>query len=208
MKKRLTVQIVAGIVIIVFAVGTWLKSRQIDLGWLRYFSAAVFLASLVLTGWDIFIWRVPPIQRLPGIPRCIRGTWKGTLTSFWMDPTTGSRPAPKTVYLVVRQTASLVSVKLLTDESHSISSLGQVREMDGSVTLAYMYLNRPEMSVEYRSRMHHGSSVLDITGLPATRLQGRYWTDRDSKGELYFLERSHKLADDFQDAVKLFQISH
>ncbi len=204
MKRKLTVQIVTVIVIIVFTAGTWLKSRQIDLGWLKYFSASVFLAGLVLAGWDVLIWRIPLIQQIPGIPRSIRGTWKGTLTSFWVDPDTNIRPPPKCVYLVIRQSASLVSVKLLTDESHSTSSLGQVKEIDGSVTLAYMYLNRPEMNVEDRSRMHHGSAVLDISGLPATRLQGRYWTDRDSKGELEFFQRRPKMADDFSNAEQMF----
>jgi hypothetical protein len=204
MKRRLTIQIVAGIVVIVFVVGTWLKSREIDLGWLKYFSIAVFLASLVFALWDVLIWRIPLIQKVPGIPRSVRGTWKGTLTSFWIDPTTGVRPPPKTVYLVVRQTASTVSVKLLTDESRSSSSLGEVREIDGSSVLAYLYLNKPEMNVEHRSRMHHGSTVLDIHGSPAARLHGRYWTDRDSKGELDFVQRTNRLADDFIGAASLF----
>lgn len=204
MKRRLTVQVVAGVVIIVFVVGTWLKSRQIDLGWLKYFSAAVFVASLVLASYDVLIWRISFVQRIPGIPRCVRGTWKGTLTSFWVDPTTGTRPAPKTAYLVVRQTASVVSVRFFTEESRSVSSFGRVQELDGSVALIYMYLNQPEMHVEYRSRMHHGSSILDISGVPAIRLRGRYWTDRDTKGEVDFISRSPKLADDFLDAEELF----
>jgi hypothetical protein len=52
--------------------------------------------------------------------------------------------------------------------------------------------------------MHHGSTVLDIAGNPAQRLKGRYWTDRDSKGELTFTERSKKLADDYVGAMDLF----
>jgi hypothetical protein len=60
------------------------------------------------------------------------------------------------------------------------------------------------MRVEHRSRMHHGSTVLDISGRPVRRLRGRYWTDRDSKGELEFTERSNKLADDFGEAAALF----
>jgi hypothetical protein len=208
MKQRFTVQVIVGIVVVVFLVGTWLKSRQIDLGWLKYFSTAVFVVTLVLAGWDVLIWRIPIVQRIPGIPRCIRGTWKGTLTSFWVDSATNSSPPPKTVYLVVRQTATAVSVRLLTDESRSTSYLGQIQEIDGSVTLAYIYLNRPEMSVEHRSRMHYGSAVFDISGLPATRLQGRYWTDRDSKGELDFVERRQRLADDFSNAENLFQHNH
>jgi hypothetical protein len=95
-------------------------------------------------------------------------------------------------------------VKLLTDESTSTSSLGQVSSLDGAFVLAYLYLNKPEMRVEHQSRMHHGSAVLDISGSPANHLKGRYWTDRDSKGELDFAERVNKLADDFGSATRLF----
>ena len=75
---------------------------------------------------------------------------------------------------------------------------------DGSASLDYMYLNRPDSRFEHRSRMHHGSTSLDITGLPAKRLHGRYWTDRDSKGELDFVERKKHAAEDYQEAAGLF----
>lgn len=203
-NSKLAVQIVAAIVIAVFVAGTWLKSRQIDLGWLKYFSAAVFVAGLVFALWDSLIWRIPLIQRVPGTPRCVRGTWKGVLTSFWIDPATGKQIAPKTVYLVVRQFAGSISATLLTDESRSVSSLAEVREIDGSAIFAYMYLNKPEMHLEHRSRIHHGSSVLDIFGSPPTRLNGRYWTDRNTRGELDFTEWNRKLSDNFKDAERLF----
>ena len=144
------------------------------------------------------------VQRIPGVPRSVRGTWKGTVTSFWKDPETGERVSPKLAYLVVRQTATLISVKLLTDESKSSSSLASVSVPDGTAVLDYLYLSRPKASVEHRSRMHHGSTVLDVIGNPAKRLDGRYWTDRDSRGELSFTERSKKIADDYIDAVNLF----
>jgi hypothetical protein len=204
LKSKLTTQIVVAIVIVVFVVGTWLKSRQIDLGWLKYFSTAVSIVGLVFWLWDSVLWRVSFVQQLPGVPRCIRGTWKGELKSYWTDPRTGKQIAPKTAYLVVRQSASTVAITLLTNESRSSSSLAEVREVDGSSVLAYMYLNRPEISVEDRSRMHHGSCVLDIYGSPATRLRGRYWTDRDTRGELDFGSQSKKLADNFDSAAALF----
>jgi hypothetical protein len=80
-----------------------------------------------------------------------------------------------------------------------------VTSADGASSLDYMYLNRPHSSVEHRSRMHHGSTSLDITGCPATRLRGRYWTDRDTKGELDFAERRSKTSDDFDEARALFE---
>jgi hypothetical protein len=204
MKRTFIVRFVAGTVVLVFVIGTWVTSRKIDLGWLKYFSAAVLVATIALGLWDTWLWRLSLLQRLPGVPRCVRGTWKGTLTSFWIDPNTGRSPAPKTVYLIVRQSATLVSVTLVTDESRSTSTLGAVSTVDGGSMLTYLYLNRPDMRVEHRSRMHHGSTVLDISGSPSERLKGRYWTDRDSKGELDFTERVSKLAEDFDTATRLF----
>jgi hypothetical protein len=122
-----------------------------------------------------------------------------------VNPATGTSPSPKTVYLVIQQTATLVSVKLLTDESRSASSLANVSAVDGASVLSYLYLNRPDMRFEHRSRMHHGSTVLDISGCPARRLKGRYWTDRDSKGELEFVDRSKIFADDFAEAASYFE---
>lgn len=204
MKRNIFIRVVAAIVLGVFSIGTWITSGKLDVGWLRFFSAGVLVATALLATWDLWLWRLPPIQRIPGVPRSVRGTWKGTLTSFWQDPATGKRIDPKSAYLAVRQTSTLVSVKLLTDESKSSSSLAAVSVPDGTAVLDYLYLNRPKASFEHKSRMHHGSTVLDIIGNPAKRLDGRYWTDRDSRGELSFTERSKKIADDYVDAVGLF----
>jgi len=204
MTNRTRVQLTAAIVVGVFAGGIWLTGGQLHSQWLRFYGAAVFLATVALSLWEAFIWRVPPVQRIQGVPRNVRGTWEGTLTSLWIDPETNAFPPPKTVYLVIRQRASSVSVALLTDESQSSSFMGQVDTLDGSTTLAYSYRNRPSASVEHRSRIHHGSTLLDVSGRPATRLSGKYWTDRDSRGELEFENRSNAIVDDFKAAEKLF----
>jgi hypothetical protein len=204
MKHRLAVQVVAAVVVVVFALGIWASGDKVDVTWLRFFSAAVLAAVAILGFWDRVLWKIPLVQRVRSVPRSVGGTWQGTLTSFWTDPETGQTPAPKPAYLVVRQTASAVSVVLLTDESRSWSSYGVVSTVDGAVSLDYIYLHRPDSRVEHRSRMHHGSASFDIIGRPATRLRGRYWTDRDSKGELDFTQRRNKTADDYETAAALF----
>jgi hypothetical protein len=203
-NRRLLVQVVTVVVVLVFAVGIWSTGDRLKLGWLRFFSAAVLVATAVLGVWDRWLWGLPIIQRIPRVPRDIRGTWKGILTSLWTDPATKKRPEPKTVFLVVRQTASQLTVVLLTDESSSRSSLASLSDDGAGVSLAYMYLNRPDSRVEHRSRMHNGSVFLEITGHPATRVRGRYWTDRDSRGELDFDQRRSRIVDDFRDAATLF----
>lgn len=204
MNHRLLIRYVATVVVVVFAIGIWATGGDLDVGWLHFFAAAVFVATVLLWLWETVLWKLRPAQRIRGVPRHVSGTWKGVLESFWIDPETGKHPSPKPAYLVVRQTASTVSVILLTDESKSASSLGVVSSGDGVASLVYMYLNRPDNKFEHRSRMHHGSTSLDITGLPPTRLRGRYWTDRDSRGELDFKERRDQKVDDFEQAVALF----
>lgn len=204
MKSAIVSRVVVGIVMLVFIVGAWLKSGQFDLGWLKLFSVAVLVVTVVLTLWDLWLWRLPLAQVIPQVPRRVHGTWKGVLESFWVDPSTGARPKPKDVYLVVRQTATSVSVKLLTNESRSSSSLAAVSNVDGTFELTYLYLNRPDTRFEERSRMHHGSTALVISGQPAKRMKGRYWTDRDTKGELDFTSWNKEVVDDFNEAERLF----
>jgi SMODS-associating 2TM, beta-strand rich effector domain len=203
-KRAITTRVVVAVVLIVFVAGTWMQDGTLNLSWLKFFSIAVLIASLVLMLWDLWLWRIPLIQMIPGVPRHVGGTWKGTLTTFWEDPRTGNRPVPKSAYLVIRQTASSTSVKLLTNESRSASTLAAISALDGTVELTYLYLNRPDARYEDGSRMHHGSAALVVSGESPRRLKGRYWTDRDSKGELDFDQRHKDLADDFDQAAKLF----
>lgn len=204
MKRGILVRVVVGVIVIILVVQNWLQSGQFNFGPSKIFSTAVLVATLVLALWESWLWRLPLTQRIPGTPPCVRGTWRGVLTTFWVDPNTGKRPDPKTVYLVIRQSASELSVKLLTNESRSASSFASVRLDDGSYELLYLYLNRPDSRYESRSRMHHGSTALDLSGTPVKRLKGRYWTDRDTRGELDFTERSKKIVDDFEEASGLF----
>lgn len=204
MISRIRVQIIAALVIMVFVAGIWISGDTPRFQWLRFYSAAVMVVLLALAAWDYWLWRLPLVQRVARVPRDIHGTWKGSLDSFWKDAA-GSSPPKKTVYLVVRQSAWRVSVVLITDESRSTSSLARVLSDGVTASLEYMFLNRPDSRVEAQSRMHHGSASLDITGRPATRLRGRYWTNRDSRGELDFKERVLRIVEDYEEAERAFR---
>jgi len=204
MNRAIVVKLTAAVVIAIFAVSSWVTSGEFDLTWLRFFSAAVLIVTLLLTAYDLWLWRIPLVQKLPGVPRNVRGTWKGEIASMWVDAAAGRQVGPIDAFLVVRQTSSMVSVRLFTHESSSSSTLARVAEPDGSPVLDYLYLNRPRTRVRDRSPMHHGSVALEVSGRPAHRLAGRYWTDRSSKGEMRFETRRSKVVDDFDDAVALF----
>lgn len=205
MNRTIVVKLTAAVVIAIFAVSSWVTSGKLDLTWLRYFSGAVLISTLLLTTYDVWLWRLSPVQRIPSVPRSVRGTWKGTVASMWVDPATGKTVDPVEAYLVIRQTSTTVTIRLVTKESCSSSTLARVARADGFTVLDYLYLNRPRVAVQDRSPMHHGSVALEVSGTPAHRLAGRYWTDRDSKGELHFEARRSKVVDDFADAAALFQ---
>jgi hypothetical protein len=204
MPQRTWIRITAGVVVGVFALGLWTSGVAVEADWLRYFSLAVLAATILFAVWDKWGWRYRPFRHAQSVPPVLHGTWKGVLTTLWQDPNSGARPGAKPAYLVVRQTASSVHVTLLTESVHSSSSLANIQRAAGGAALTYVYLATPGALVSTGNPMHHGAAMLHITGSPATRLRGRYWTDRDSSGELDFTEHVNGLADDVDDAATRF----
>jgi hypothetical protein len=204
MVPRAWIQVIAGIVVAVFALGLWLSGVAVQASWLRYYSLAVLAAGVLLAAWNRWGWRQRVFRHVQAVPPVLHGTWRGVLTTLWPDPATGTPPAPKAAYLVVRQTASSVHATLFTDTVHSGSTLAQVQRSAGGATLTYVYLATPGALAGPGNPIHHGAAALDVTGSPATRLRGRYWTDRDSGGELDFTVHAAALADDYDEAATLF----
>ena len=204
MNKRIYTYVTVAVVGIVYAAGLWWSGVTPELGWLRFCSVAVFLLLVLSWAWNRWLWRWSFSQKFSFVPPLVAGTWKGTLESKWKDETSGISPHPKAAYLVVRQTFSAVFVVLLTDEARSETNLARVSRAEGKVSLDYMYVGEPDVLVEDRSRKHCGAASLLVANAPATRLHGRYWTDRKSAGSLDLAEHSPELADDYASAVALF----
>jgi hypothetical protein len=197
------VRAVTIIVSLVFVIATWAIAGTPDTAFLRFFSAAVFIATACLNAWDRFVWRFGWLQKLSAVPRDVSGTWETQLKSQWVDPVTGHGIPEKVVYIVIRQTSMSASVTLFSDESRSRSSLARVVKEGDAWVLHYVYTNEPSQDVRHRSQIHHGSGVLELAGNPVQRVAGSYWTDRNSKGSLKLTRRSRKLADDYQGAREL-----
>lgn len=205
MPNGATIRVIVAVVATVFFIGSWLQTGSPATSLLSLFSAAVFATTLALWLWDKWIWKTKLAQKLPSVPVDISGTWKSTLESLWVSPKTGKSPDPKTVYVVVRQSSSRVSVCLITDESLSRASLARFTIEAGIWTLHYIYTNESRIDLREKSPIHHGSAVLTVTGRPAKRLNGGYWTDRGSKGHLTLSSNRRHLAEDFEECRQLFE---
>jgi hypothetical protein len=183
-------------VLVLFASGVELKINWEAVRKLPEAVTAYYVLLLLFTSWA---WRLPIFQGwLVPFPD-LQGTWTGTLQSTWIDPATAAPRPPFPIILVVKQSFSSMSCVMYSQESTSFSSAAQIiGEEDGlPLRLSFNYSNRPRASVRERSQMHDGAAILRVVKQPHRLLEGEYWTDRKTTGDLQVVFRSKKLADGF-----------
>ena len=177
-----------------------LAGVPVTAAWFKPFSIVVGALVLVLSVADKWLWRIrwlrPWLFNMPDL----NGTWKVAIRPTAPE----SSPQKVGAYMVIRQTFSTISLRLLTAESHSETlSAHMVRRDDGTYGLAAVYRNTTRLQVRERSPLHHGALVLHVHGDPPDSLAGQYWTDRLSQGELLLSARIPEAAHSFEQAEKL-----
>lgn len=181
-----------------------LQGVVVPFGWFRPLSLVISFLVLLLWLFDRWVWRLPFLHPWFVDRPNVRGTWQGVFSSTWVDPTTNRRLDPIPTYLVIRQTFSSIHVRLLTSESASNSlAANLVKTDDGAWLLATVYRNIPAALVVDRSPQHFGAVMLNMRGQRPQALEGQYWTNRNTKGDLRFTARTTKLVDDFGAAAAM-----
>lgn len=154
--------------------------------------ASVLIGLIVV--FDRWLWRLPLVVRLFRTGPVLRGTWKGELLSTY-DNT--RRP----VYLAVRQRFTEVEVRMMTEESTSETTSCQLlRKPEDLSILEYSYSNVPRATVRSRSEVHFGSARLESTGQVPSRIEGTYWTDRQTTGEMEFTSHVGAILQSYAEA--------
>ncbi len=125
--------------------------------------------------WKIFYpWLVP----FPDLS----GDWIGTIKSNWKD----KQLEPMPTEVSINQTFFNIQVRIKTIESRSYS-IGASFDIDkdrGFQQLFYSYLNTPKPGVRERSEIHYGSTLLNFEGFKVSKMEGEYWTSRETTGEI------------------------
>lgn len=154
----------------------------------NYYKAVSHISTAIsinIVIWLIFIkwawrWKVfyPWLVPFPNLS----GEWEGTIKSNWKEKELD--PIPTEVR--IEQTFFNVQIKIKTGESksHSIGANFDIDNERGYQQLFYSYLNTPKPSVRDRSEIHYGSTRLDFEGFEVEKLEGEYWTSRQSTGEI------------------------
>jgi len=174
--------------------------------WLKPVTMVAGVLTAAVAIFDRWLWHLPLLHPWFVALPDIRGTWKGEIVATWVDPETDKARPPIEAYLVIRQTYATISMRMITNQSSSeLLAASIVRDIDGNYRVVGTYRNTPGIMYRPTSPIHFGSLLLEVIGLPPRRLQGHYWTDRSTVGELNFDLRSKHTAQDFQDAQALFQ---
>ncbi len=131
--------------------------------------------------WKVFYpWLVP----FPDLS----GDWSGTIKSNWKEKEL--EPIPTEVSIT--QTFFNIQVRIKTGESRSYS-IGASFDIDkerGFQQLFYSYLNTPKPGVRERSEIHYGSTLLNFEGFNVTKMDGEYWTSRETTGEIELTKKN------------------
>ena len=166
----------------------------------RLVGFAGLVSYIAVLTFDRYLWKFALFRRFFPKP-VLHGTWKGTFKSNYEQPETGRKLEPTETYFSMIQTYTTLHVRFLTSESMSDSVACEVRTLaSGRHQVCAVYENTPRMELRDRSPIHRGGFILEVDGDPATALNGTYWTDRLTRGDLHFEQRSKQVYDSFEKA--------
>lgn len=178
---------------------------NVSISWLRHISTVTGILLLLLGTFDKWLWRLSLLQGWFVKRPVIRGSWQAILRSNWVDPSTGKGIEPIDGFMIIHQTYSSLSLRLLTGESSSELIGAEVITLaDGTMRIAGVYRNEPRQLLRERSPIHNGAILLEIIGRPVTCLRGHYWTDRNTSGEIELMNRRNEIFHDYETAKKSF----
>ncbi len=177
------IQILGGIFVTIFILTGLFANHfgKLDLKFLwRDFETSVSIVSIIGFCFNKWMWKWSLFHRwLVPFP-CLSGEWDGHIFYDW----NGSNRKKK-AKIKIRQTFLQVQVIIETNESHSnsICASFDFDEMRGHSYLVYTYINEPNVTIRERSPIHYGTAKLMYEG-KNKKLEGSYWTDRKSVGDI------------------------
>jgi hypothetical protein len=177
MKDNVKKLIIKGlwVAVILFIIRCAISIPQTTYG---YWSCAGEVTSLtmVLIGiYEVYLWKYNPFEKIPRI----MGSYTGTIEYNYLG-----NPGKKDAKIEIKQSLLYVSVKVITNEitSNSIAS-HFITENDGYV-LYYTYITNPLSKYSRENPIQYGTCRLTMKS--NVELQGTYWTNRQTIGDINF----------------------
>jgi hypothetical protein len=188
---RIFAFVILGLAFIVYATIFLLTQNLESIDFHKALTHVSTTISINIILWMIFIawaWKFkifyPWLVPFPNLS----GEWEGTIKSNWKE----KELEPIPIEVSITQNLFNVQVRIKTKESRSYS-IGASFDIDnerGFQQLFYTYLNTPKAGVKERSEMHYGSTILNFDGFKVTKMDGDYWTNRETTGEITLTKKN------------------
>jgi hypothetical protein len=182
---------ILGLAFIIYATIFFLTQNLESIDFHKAITHVSTTISINIILWMIFIswgWKLkifyPWLVPFPNLS----GDWEGTIRSNWKEKELEPIPIEDSI----TQNFFNVQVRIKTKESRSYS-IGASFDIDnerGFQQLFYTYLNTPKAGVTVRSEIHYGSTILNFDGFKVTNMDGEYWTDRETTGEITLTKKN------------------
>jgi hypothetical protein len=192
--------------VLAWTVVLYLNHEAIHSSWFKPLSTVTTVVLYAVMAFDLWLWKIPFLHGWFVKRPVLDGTWKVEIRSNWINPATQTGIPPVEGYMVVRQTFSTVSIRLLTAESSSeLVGAEIVCSSDGLYCISGVYRNEPRLELRDRSPIHYGGVWLKVIDEPSKKMIGHYWTDRESKGEMELSYQQNKKFQTFQSAQNYYR---
>ena len=148
-------------------------------------SKTVFVITLISTLFISFGWKWRIFKGWLVVIPDLSGKWIGIMYSNYKNP-----PLEIPVEIEIFQTFFHTTVKFKTGECQSVNLVASFDiDKDKRIKrLIYSYHNIPKATVQDRSAIHYGTTILDISE-DESELNGFYWTNRGTKGDMKINKR-------------------
>lgn len=184
----------------IWAIALLVTGQKLDSDLLRPLSTVTSVVVLLSIAFELWLWKLPLLHGWLVKRPVIEGTWRAQLRSNWKMASSGAIPEIES-YVVIRQTLLNLSLRLLTKESSShLVGTEIVCSVDGLYCVSGVYRNEPRFQDRTHSEIHYGAVWLQVIESPVQILEGHYWTDRNTAGEMRLTDRINEKFHDFQSA--------
>lgn len=210
MVTRVQISTALAIATIAWALVLFAQGTPITWEHLAPFSTVVAVLAIVAFLLEHFLWRLRFLQGSLFNRPDLRGTWKVTIQSEWINPETGKRINPIHAFAGIVQTSTKLQLQLMTPESGSclIAHAIEPTACGNRFQISVVYANTPDVSLRGgRSARHVGAAIITTHGDKKYRpdsMAADYWTDRSTIGRMTFEERIPKVYSRYQDAERAF----
>lgn len=209
MFTRLQITVALGVATLCWWIVLQVQGTAVSWHHLAPFTTVVSVLVLVALAMEFWLWRLRPLQGWLFNRPDLRGTWKVTIQSEWINPETGERVPPITGYAGIEQSLSKLQIHLMTPESESclLAHAIEPTPCGNRFSVSVVYANTPGVELRgVRSERHVGAALLGTHGprFKPDSMTAEYWTDRKTVGRMTFEGRVNTLYSRYDEANRHF----